>query len=131
MPATTPVATPVDALMVAIPVLLLLQVPPAVALVRVVVVAGHALSVPPIPGGAELILTIVVALQPEADEKLIVEVPAATPVTMPEEEPMVATEVLLLVHVPPLVASVSVVVWPVHTLVVPAIAAGVGFTVIL
>ena len=42
---------------------------------------------------------------------------------------MVATPVLLLLHTPPLVASVSVVAKPTHTFVVPPIAAGFGLTV--
>jgi hypothetical protein len=48
---------------------------------------------------------------------------------MPEEEPTEATGVLLLVHTPPVVASVSVIVCPAHTAEAPAIAAGVWFTV--
>ena len=42
---------------------------------------------------------------------------------------MVAIAVLLLLHTPPEVASVSVVVRPTHTFVVPPIAAGFGLTV--
>jgi len=56
-------------------------------------------------------------------------VPASTPVIIPLLVPMVATVVLLLVHEPPDVALLSVVVRPTHTLVVPEIAAGRGFTV--
>jgi hypothetical protein len=48
-------------------------------------------------------------------------VPAATPVTTPEV-PTVATAVLLLLHVPPGVASVNEVVEPAQTDVVPVIA---------
>lgn len=55
--------------------------------------------------------------------------PAATPVTTPVDEPIVATVTLLLAHVPPVLALLSVVVAPVHTDVVPVIAAGSGFTV--
>ena len=50
--------------------------------------------------------------------------PAATPVTMPEVIPTVATAVLLLVQVPPVTASASVVVWLAGSVVVPVIAAG-------
>lgn len=53
--------------------------------------------------------------------------PAETPVTIPVD-PMVAIEVLVLVHVPPPVLFVSVVVDPAHTLAVPPIAAGDEFT---
>ena len=55
-------------------------------------------------------------------------VPAVTPVTTPEEL-IVATEVLLLVHVPPPVASPSEVVRPWHTVNAPVIAAGLGLIV--
>jgi hypothetical protein len=49
------------------------------------------------------------------------EVPAEIPVTTPVAL-MVATDVLLLNHVPPLVALESVVVAPIHSWVVPVIA---------
>jgi lipoate-protein ligase B len=52
-------------------------------------------------------------------------VPAATPVTTPEEA-MVAFVVALLNHVPPVVASVKVVVLPAQTVFVPDIAGGVA-----
>ena len=55
--------------------------------------------------------------------------PVEIPETIPVDEPMVATEVLLLLHMPPGVASESVVVVPAHKLVAPVIAAGTGFTV--
>ena len=41
-------------------------------------------------------------------------VPAETPVTIPEEDPMVATPVLLLVHVPEPLESTKVNIPPVH-----------------
>jgi hypothetical protein len=60
---------------------------------------------------------------------VIIGLPAATPVTIPLLVPIVARVTLLLVHVPPAVASVSVVVKPTHTLAVPLIDAGSGLTV--
>ncbi len=54
--------------------------------------------------------------------------PAETPVRTPLEEPTAAKEGLLLDHVPP-PASVSVVLAPAHTSVLPNIAPGNGFTV--
>ena len=64
----------------------------------------------------------------------MVAVPAATPVTVPVE-PTVAADALVLLHVPPLVASFNdVVAPPSHTLGVPVIDAGAegsGFTVTL
>ena len=55
--------------------------------------------------------------------------PAESALTTPVDEPMMAIEVLLLLHVPPGVASVSVVVKPMQPLLVPLIAPGNGFTV--
>ena len=55
--------------------------------------------------------------------------PALTPVTIPVD-PIVATPVDKLDHVPPPVASANVVVDAAHTVVVPVIIAGNGFTVI-
>jgi hypothetical protein len=51
-------------------------------------------------------------------------------VTTPVDEPMDATALLLLVHVPPAVALLSAVVCPEHTASVPVMAAGSAFTVI-
>ena len=59
----------------------------------------------------------------------MVTTPSVMPVTVPVEDPIVATAVLLLLHTPPLVALVNVVVKPMHTFVVPPIAAGFGLTV--
>ena len=60
----------------------------------------------------------------------MVAVPPATPVTVPEPEPMVATLVLSLLHVPEGVTSASVVVVPTQTPdVPPVIAAGAALTV--
>ena len=53
------------------------------------------------------------------------------PVSNPVAEPMVATDVLLLLHVPPVVASINVVVAPAQIVVAPVIAPGSGFTVIV
>jgi hypothetical protein len=57
------------------------------------------------------------------------DVPAVTPVTIPEAAPIVAMLVLPLSHVPPAEASVSVVVRPIHTVAVPPMDAGNGLTV--
>ena len=50
--------------------------------------------------------------------------PDETPVTIPVDEYIVATEVLLLLHVPPDTELLKAIVEPTHTPVVPAIAAG-------
>jgi hypothetical protein len=59
----------------------------------------------------------------------MLDVPPATPVTTPVVDTTVAIVVVPLVQVPPLVASVNVVVSPWQTLVVPLMAVGSGFTV--
>ena len=51
----------------------------------------------------------------------MVAVPAATPVTMPVDDPTVAMEVLPLVQVPPLTVLLKVDVVPGHSEVVPLI----------
>jgi hypothetical protein len=114
----------------AIAVLLLLQSPLPVALLSDVTSLSHILIVPVIATGAWFIVITVVARQPLAKLYEIMDVPAVTPVIAPVVEPMVATPVVPLIHVPPPVASVSVVVVARHIVVVPAIATGVGFTVI-
>jgi hypothetical protein len=56
-------------------------------------------------------------------------VPVVTPVTIPVNDPIVATDVVLLAHVPPIEASVSVIVAPTHTAPGPLIGTGSGLTV--
>lgn len=55
--------------------------------------------------------------------------PMARPATIPVVEPTDPRAGLLLLHVPPLVASDNVVVKPTHTNGEPEIPAGVGLTV--
>ena len=55
-------------------------------------------------------------------------VPAATPVTIPEELPTVAIEASLLVQLPTPPELLKVVVAPVHTVVVPVMPAGEPLT---
>ena len=54
--------------------------------------------------------------------------PAATPVTIPVDMPIVATAGLLLDHIPPVVASVCTTVDPTHTVDDPLMEAGAGLT---
>ena len=58
----------------------------------------------------------------------MIEVPAVLPVTIPEDEPIAALALLLL-QVPPGVASLSKVVSRGHTVPVPVIASGNGLMV--
>jgi len=55
-------------------------------------------------------------------------VPTVTPETLPEAS-TVATDVLLLPHVPADVTSARVVIAPRHDTADPVMAAGIGFTV--
>ncbi len=130
VPPATPVTVPSVAT-VATAVLLLLHVPHDDDDDNVVVEPAHVLAVPDIDAG---VFTVTTALiwQPDEIVYVIVAVPGATPVTMPEETPTVATDVLSLVHdTPPLVALLSAVVEPWQTVNVPPIAAGSGLTFML
>ena len=60
---------------------------------------------------------------------MIVVVPADTPVTTPEVTSTVAIAALPLLHVPPVVASLSVEVAPAHIFVIPVTGAANGLTV--
>ena len=112
---------------IAIGVLLVLHVPPVVASLNVVVSPSHILAVPVGIAGNGFTVTIVVATQPTEDVKLIVAIPALTPVTMPVALPTLAapTPALQL----PLPLSVSDSEPPGHTFIVPVIAGGRLFTV--
>ena len=59
----------------------------------------------------------------------MVAVPADTPVTTPVVMPTVAVERELLVHVPPAIISVSVIVEPTQTSLLPIMAGGNAYTV--
>lgn len=125
-PAATPVSTPV-LLIVASEVLLLLQVPPAVASVNCVVAATHTPAAPEIAAGKGFTITDVVAMQPKLREYVMVVVPRLSPSTVPVLTLTAAIAELLLLHVPP-PALLSVVVPLKHTLVFPEIGPGTGLT---
>ena len=105
------------------------ETPPPVASVRNVVLPWHTSVLPDIAAGAALTVTLYVLLQPVGSVYVIIAVPAELPVTFPEPPPV--TVVLSELHVPPLVASLSVIVELSHTLTGPVIAAGFGLTVII
>jgi hypothetical protein len=88
----------------------------------------HTLSIPVMPSGTGLTVTVFTALHPVPAVKVIVAVPPVpNPVTTPVPD-TVATEVLLLLQVPA-PTSFKEVVDPEHTVAVPVIAAGKGLTV--
>ena len=128
VPTATPVTIPVPPT-VATAVLLLVHVPPPVASVSAAVPPRQMLTAPVgMIGDAAFTVTIVVALQPVEAMQVIVAVPVATPVTMPDVAPIVATDVLLLLQLPVPNVLLSVVVPPAHTVLVPEMV-GSGVTV--
>ena len=118
-PTLTPVTIPAF-VTVAIAGLLLVQVPPVTGL-NVVIAPMHRAELPVMVAvGCTVIVTGLVGLEVHPDAlsvKMNVDVPALTPVTIPELF-TVATDALLLVHVPP-VAGLSVVVFPMHVVLLP------------
>jgi hypothetical protein len=124
VPGATPVMVPLFKPTVT-NVLLLLQVPPVTPELNPNVVddVPHTVNVPEITGTA-LSVTTCVAEQPEpAAVYVIVLVPGATPVIVPLFKPTV-TNVLLLLHVPPVTPALNpnVVDDVPHTVNVPVIA---------
>lgn len=133
-PVVTPVTMPV-VLTVAIAVLVLLHVPPLTASASVVVKPTQAVVVPVIAAGAGSGLTVTMAVSVAVPQLLVTEyvimaLPAAMPVTVPVALTL-AIAALLVVHVPPEVALLSVVVALWQTVCVPVIvpALGTGTTV--
>jgi len=114
---------------VACNVLLLLHVPPVVVLVNVVDAPRHTNVVPDITAGSGFTVSCIVCKQPFDNVYVIVGIPAATPVTTPDEEPTVASAGLPLVHVPPNTEFSKDAVAPTHTFAVPVIVAGEMFTI--
>ena len=122
-----PVTTP-DELTLATDVLLLLHVPVVTALLNVIFCPEQTDDAPDIIPGAEITVIVAVAGIPQPVEYVIVAVPALPPVTFPVEF-TVATDVLLLLHVPPVTASVNAVDRPEHTENNPTIDTGAAMTV--
>src|SRR4051812_36890890 len=108
--------------MVPAAVLLLLHVPPPTALLSSSVVPWQGAIVSPvmIPGVLFTVI-IFVAVQPAPVVYVTMVVRGKPPVSIPLVLPIVATLVVPLVHRPPLVASVSVMFSPTHTVDAPLI----------
>jgi len=85
--------------------------------------------VPEIGDGNGVTFTEPILAQPVANVYVIGAVPGDTPNTTPVDEPIVATPVAPLVHVPPPGEENKVVLCPVHILERPVIADGSGSTV--
>jgi hypothetical protein len=130
VPDTAPAVTTPDELTVAIAGTLLLHVPPTLVLLSALLAVMQALSVPVIGLGDGFTTSTDVVLQPvDVSVNVMTEVPELTPVATPVVAPIVATDKLLLAHVPVPVELLSVVDISSHTLNVPVIVAGNGFTV--
>ena len=143
VPALTPYKIPVTGSMVPTAVLLLLHVPvppDAEASLNVMLVPVHTNEEPdiaPALGDVTTVTFIVAVAVPQeavVSVKVIVVMPGPTPYTTPVVDPTVPTAVLLLLHVPvppDAVASLSVILEPVHIEVTPLIVPALGevFTV--
>jgi len=107
----------------------LVHVPPVVPSVKVMADPTQKANEVEMATGVVLTVIIVVTEQPVPSEYVINEVPENTPVTIPELAPIVATVVVPLVHVPPVVPSVSVIVEPAQNEDEVEIAVGKALTV--
>lgn len=131
VPAVVPPVTLPDASTVAISVLLLLHVPPLAASASVIIAPAHTADGPVIAGGGVFTDISVLAVQPEPIAYTAVAVPPDTPLNTPVSGSIVAIEVGVTLHIPPVSASVNVIVVPGtrHTDDGPPIGGGTGFTV--
>lgn len=133
---TTPPDPPATKLPDTIPMgasvmLVLVHVPPAGVAVSVAGLPTHTEEGPPMVEGVALTVTTRVVAQPlRFDRKVITDVPAAIPVTIPEV-PTMALAPSLLQTPPPVVLLVSVVVAPSHTEATPPMALGGLLTVMV
>ena len=108
MPVVTPVTSPEDEPTVATDGVLLVQVPPNVASVSVVVAVPQIINVPAIGAGNGLIVIVCVAEQPTPAVVYVIRlVPGLTPVNRPELMPMVAIDGVPLVQVPPVIPALN------------------------
>jgi len=128
VPVATPVTRPEDALIVAIEVVPLLQVPPLVESLNAVVNPVHTTAVPVIAGTAVTVI-VVIRMHPVLSIYVMMAVPVLMPAAIPVDEPMVAIPLLLLVQIPPETELFKVVVEPIHAIVAPVITGGREFTV--
>ena len=136
VPAETPcpVTMPVEEPTIATAVLLLTHVPPEETSDKGIVVPEQTTFGPVIADGSGFTVMTAVAMQPV--DRVYVDIhvlgiPTMPPVAIPEDEPIVAIAVLLLLQAPPVGASLNVIVDPEHTLFGPKIFPGNGLTVIV
>ena len=125
VPSAMPVTIPEPVPTVAIALLLLLHEPPGVISINVIVLPIHTLPGPVIGAGTVFTVTVAVLTHAAGVVYVIVVLPGKMPVTIPEDEPTEATNGLLLLHMPPVVESLSAVVAPGQTLSMPPIAGAI------
>ena len=121
-----PVISPVLVFTAMRDVLLLLHVPPGVALDRPCVTPTHTWLLPAIGAGSEFTVTVAVEIHPVGSVYVTYEVPTASPLITPPGAAPAFT--LLVLHVPPEGELVRFVVYPMHTPMLPEMAAGKSFT---
>jgi hypothetical protein len=130
VPVAMPVTIPVEDPMVAINVLPLAQVPPPGLPLSVVVEPTQTLALGlAIIVGNGFTVTTAVMRQPVGAVYVTKHVGAPIPVTIPVDAPIFNIAGQALLHVPPAVAFVRLVVEPTQTDSVPPIAGGFGLTV--
>jgi hypothetical protein len=127
VPAERPVNAPEEIPIEPVTDGLLLHVPPPIS-VSVVAEFTQTLMPPEAGNGKGLTVTTVFLSQPVDSVYVIPAVPETMPATLPEPS-TAAMLVAPLPHVPPVVASVSSVTEPAHTVFVPVIIDGNGLTV--
>ena len=130
VPAAIPVTVPAEGSIVPTDRLLLVQVPPLVASLRVTEPAGQIAELFVIEEGVVLTVTTAVMIHVLVPVYLTVAVPALTPYTRPDGL-TVAVPVGLMLQVPPVVASDRKLAPVVQTPNVPKIEVGRAFTVTL
>ena len=118
VPADIPVTNPQGAQTFATVVSELVHMPPGMTSVKIILLPTPTFVPPVIAAGVAFTVTTVVTALPYTIY-VITEVPAASPLTVPVDEPTIATAVLLLLQVPPVVASDKVIEEPVQTVAVP------------
>ena len=127
MPAAIPVTTP-ELFTLATPGDIDNQLPPPVALLKFVVSPAQIVVVPVMSAGSGFTIIDATDLQLVGSVYVITADPALPPNTTPDGD-TAATELLLLLQLPPVLAFVKEVDEPEHTFSTPLIGAGKGFTV--
>ena len=129
VPGIMPVTAPVFTSTVATEVLLLVQVPPGVPSLSGETEPRQTFVFPAIAVGKPFTIMFLLAIQPVDSVYMMLATPVETAVTTPVLATIVAMDVLLQLHVPPVVASLKRVVPPIQRVVVPVIPDGKLFTV--